>query len=134
MKTRKVRKPSKKSTTGHIINFFLTLINTIKIYHWKTTSYSQHKATDDLFSKLQDNVDKFMEVYLGKNPRFKTNDVGSIHLTCCDNLRDLKTLIEKCIKKLPLIDLSPSNDTDLLNIRDEILADLNQFLYLLTLK
>ena len=30
--------------------------------------------------------------------------------------------------------LHPEHDTDLLSIRDEILADLNQFLYLFTLK
>ena len=30
--------------------------------------------------------------------------------------------------------ISSINDTDLLNIRDEILGDMNQFLYLLTFK
>jgi DNA-binding ferritin-like protein len=43
---------------------FLSLLNTVKIYHWKTYSYATHKATDELYSKLNENIDRFMEVLL----------------------------------------------------------------------
>ena len=32
----------------------------IKLFHWKTHSYSTHKATDELYSKLNDDIDKFV--------------------------------------------------------------------------
>ena len=31
------------------------MLNTIKLYHWKTYSYATHKATDDLYSKIGEN-------------------------------------------------------------------------------
>ena len=45
---------------------FLEILNTIKLFHWKTHSYATHKATDELYSKINDNVDTFVEVLLGK--------------------------------------------------------------------
>ncbi len=56
-----------------------------------------------------------------------------------DNLSEKKavTFVKQCIKILngPLVEgLDPKKDTDLFNIRDEMLGDLNQLLYLFTLK
>ncbi len=42
------------------------MLNTIKLYHWKTTSYSEHKATDELHERLSGHIDTFVEVLLGK--------------------------------------------------------------------
>ena len=33
---------------------FMEILMMIKLYHWKTHSYSTHKATDELYSKLND--------------------------------------------------------------------------------
>ena len=51
---------------AHIVKTFLEMLNMIKLYHWKTKSYSQHKATDDLHSSLSSSVDTFVEVLMGK--------------------------------------------------------------------
>ena len=76
------RKPNKKSVTkrnmsskhGSLSAFqkeitvvFLEMLLMIKLYHWKTTSYATHKATDELYSKLNENIDSFIEVLLGKS-------------------------------------------------------------------
>ena len=42
------------------------MLNVVKIYHWKTFSYATHKATDELYEELNENIDKFVEVLLGK--------------------------------------------------------------------
>lgn len=96
--------------------------------------YSRHKATDHLVSKLDDSIDKFVEVYIGKYGRPNLNSkTGRITLR---NFNDkeapvlLKQAIDWMTHKLPM--LLKKTDTDLLNIRDEILADLNQTLYLFT--
>lgn len=118
---------------------FMEILMMIKLYHWKTHSYSTHKATDDLYSKLNENIDKFMEVLLGKT-EIRTNLLNCRKISLIDltSHEQLKREIEKC--KSYLINLSENSfllkmaNTDLLNIRDEILGDLNQFLYLLTFK
>ena len=113
----------------------LTLRNQVKIYHWETRVFARHKATDELIDKLDDNIDKFVEVYIGKYGRPNLNlRTGTIRIR---NFNDqeapalLKQAINWMTTKLPK--LLKSTDTDLLNIRDEILADLNQSLYLFTL-
>ena len=49
-----------------IVPTFLHMLNTVKLYHWKTTSFSTHKATDELYGTLNEQLDKFVEVMLGK--------------------------------------------------------------------
>ena len=45
---------------------FLTILNSVKLFHWKTYSYPTHKATDELYTKLNEHIDEFVEVMLGK--------------------------------------------------------------------
>jgi len=121
--------------SGEIVNLMLTLRNQVKIYHWETKNFARHKATDDLVDKLDDNIDKFVEVYIGKYGRPSLNSrTGSIRIRNFND-QEAPVLLQQAINwmttKLPSL-LKPS-DTDLLNIRDEILADLNQTLYLFTL-
>ena len=122
--------------SGEIVNLMLTLRNQVKIYHWETMQYARHKSTDDLVDKLDDSIDKFVEVYIGKYGRPKlTPRTGTIRLRNYDDVQAPALLNEAIIwmtNRLPA--LLSKNDTDLLNIRDEILADLNQTLYLFTLQ
>ena len=118
--------------SAEIVNIMLTLRNQIKIYHWETMSFSRHKATDQLVEKLDDAIDTFVEVYIGKYGRPNlTARTGRIQLR---NYKDeeaatlLKEGVDWMSEKLPKL-LKPS-DTDLLNIRDEILGHLNQTIYL----
>jgi DNA-binding ferritin-like protein len=39
---------------------FLEMLNIVKLYHWNTTMYSQHQATDELYSSLNNSVDEFI--------------------------------------------------------------------------
>lgn len=115
--------------------FFFTMREQIKLYHWQTKSYPRHKATDAVIDSLDTSIDKYVEVYMGKYGRMKmTSANSSIHVS---NLSE-KTIIRfihKCIQYLQttLVKKLKETDTDLLNIRDEMLAELNQLLYLFTL-
>jgi DNA-binding ferritin-like protein len=118
---------------------FFEMLLMVKLFHWKTHSHSIHKATDELYSKLNDDIDKFIEVLLGKTgSRIDLMRHKTISLIDLNSPDQLKTKIESF--KSYLVDLtnnkglSSMSNTDLLNIRDEILADMNQFLYLLTFK
>ena len=45
---------------------FFEMLLMVKLFHWKTTSYATHKATDELYAKLNLDIDSFIEVLLGK--------------------------------------------------------------------
>ena len=119
---------------------FLEMLNNIKLYHWKTYSYATHKATDDLYASLGTNIDKFVEVLLGKAQNRIKMRTKNIPIKDMNSPQEFKREIESY--KSYLVNLSNNKalgaggmtNSDLLNIRDEILADLNQFLYLFTFK
>jgi hypothetical protein len=131
--TRKTRTSNQKSK---IVVFFLEMLNMIKLYHWKTRSYPQHKATDELYEKLSENIDRFVEVLLGKDQS---------RLTLLEKKKNLSEGNGKDAFQDRLLEnrafligfdryFDEDKDRDLLNIRDEILADVNQFLYLMSFK
>jgi DNA-binding ferritin-like protein len=112
--------------------FFELQIN-IKTFHWLTKSYPKHKATDKLYDSLNDNIDKFIEVYIGKyeRPIIKHESIAFKHMTDSEFIAYLKKYIAFFEKDL--VHYIKATDTDLLNIRDEIVGNINQTLYLFTL-
>ena len=141
MKTRSKRTKHNKTRRAlnsnyskqQIVIMFLQMLNTVKLYHWKTSSYAQHKATDDLYANLNTNIDTFVETMLGKTgDRVNLTGVKSIPLLDYSNLSSFKHEIEKYKQFLINMKLNATNNSDLLNIRDEIVGNLNHFTYLLT--
>ena len=129
-KTQKRRYNTKRSFDKEITITFFEMLLMVKLYHWRTHSFATHKATDNLYKSLNEHMDKFIEVLLGKTgSRMNFSDKKSIQLIDIESPVKLKQRIEAFKKYLSNI---PIKDTDLLNIRDEILSDLNQFTYLLT--
>ena len=118
------------------VHFFFTMRNQIKLYHWQTYMYSRHKATDDVVKSLDEHIDLFVEVFMGKYGRMKLS--GKTARFDLENLTDKSSVkfIKQCIAYLlgPISEGLKETDTDLFNIRDEMLGDLNQLLYLFTLK
>ena len=117
------------------VQFFLIMRNQIKLYHWQTGLYSRHKGTDDIVKALDENIDKYVEVYMGKYGRPKMNSrTSTLHLKNFSE-KNAVAFVKACIREL--IEEVPKGlkktDTDLVNIRDEMLSDLNQLLYLFTL-
>ena len=117
---------------------FFEMLLLIKLFHWKTYSYATHKATDDLYSKFNENMDHFIEVLLGKTGlRIDLINKKTIALYDLNNKTQLINKINSF--KNYLVELNNNkamklmSNADLLTIRDEILADTNQFLYLLSL-
>lgn len=135
-KTRTNRGGEKRYSQQKIVTMFLQMLNTIKLYHWKTTSHAEHKATDDLYANVNTSVDSFVETMLGKTGG-RVNLTGTKHLPLMDytNVSDFKKEVETYKKFLIGMDESTLKDnSDLMGIRDEMLGFLNQFTYLLTFK
>jgi hypothetical protein len=118
---------------GSIVTEMLTIRNQIKVYHWQTKSFSRHTATDGLTAKLDELIDTFVETYMGKYGRPKVSGAikvsnfseGAAKSFVAQKRRYLEVELPRKIKP---------TDTDLLNIRDEILGELNKVLYLFTLQ
>jgi len=115
---------------NEITKFFFTVQHINKLYHWNTLSYSRHKASDEFNEKLLEIIDRFIEVFIGRynlKPR-----VSKIQL---DNLSD-EDIIEFYKRGRDYIQTFDQSfkDTELLNIRDELLAEINQTLYLFNLR
>lgn len=120
----------------NIVTKLLTYQNQIKILHWQTTSYSEHKALDGIYESLEASIDEFIETFMGKYGRIISQTTFNLTLENYKNMapQNLMTEIENyLITELPTM-LNAKTDTDLLNIRDEMLGSVNQTKYLLTLK
>jgi DNA-binding ferritin-like protein len=117
------------------------MLRLVKLYHWNTTSYSHHHATDELYERMNEKMDRFTEVYMGKDGkrigqwnedmRRTFGDCASSSSSKCfaktaHTFREFLIHLDHC--------LDPTRDSDLLNIRDDLLADVNQFLFLYTLR
>ncbi len=117
-----------------IVPIFMEFANQIKLYHWKTKSYARHKATDKFLQLFNEKFDRLIETIMGSKDK-RVYDKFKLTLTTHDD----KTIID-CVKNFRLFlnkdfnTLVDKKDTDLLNIRDEFLADTNRMLYLFTLK
>ena len=117
------------------IHFFLQLRTQIKLYHWQTRVYARHIATDKILEELDDAIDSFVEIYLGKYGRNKLtggNATLSLHnLTEAGAVRLLKHAVKYLLG--PLTKSLKEQDKDLANLRDEIMGHLHQLLYLFSL-
>jgi DNA-binding ferritin-like protein len=106
-----------------------------KFMHWQTTGDAKHRAYGDIYDTLGDLIDSFTEAMMGKygRPEFESEfalmfqDLKSLSLqNFMDGITDFLVSITEM--------LDPKYDTDLLNLRDEMLAAINKLKYLLTLK
>lgn len=120
----------------HIVTYFLTLQSNIKLYHWMTTSYPRHIASDKLLHELSEQIDKFVEVYIGKygHPKLSAKDLSTSLTLSTD--QSIVTLLNKTLSYL-LTECSTyvkKDDVDLLTIRDDMVASINQAKYLFALR
>jgi len=125
----------------YIMLSFLMFLNQIKLYHWQTFNFARHKATDELYSELNDLIDKFIEVLQGKtifqNKKYRItlNGKNSIPLKNITDdeayklISSIKTFLESDQTLLSILNSS----TDLTNIRDEMLASINKISFLFSL-
>jgi hypothetical protein len=115
------------------ITKLLTLQNQLRIHHWQTASYAEHKALGNAYEGLDALIDTFVETYMGIYGK-DTEAKRTLELFGFEKahpMQVIKYFENYLVNELPN-DLK-EEDTDLLNIRDEMLALLNKTKYLLTL-
>ena len=105
----------------------------LKLFHFQTTKYGAHKASDGYLEKYLQNMDKFLEVaqgVYGKLTLKKYTLSGTAHSddNITKHLDGMNSYLREKIN--PILD----NNTELINIRDELIGDIQQLKYLLTFK
>ena len=115
----------------NLASTFLGFVSQIHVFHWLTTSYAQHQALGGLYDGIHDLADDFMEVYMGKYGRNIGNNSASILNYDASNAIETIKAFEAFL--ISLTGQFQETDTDLLNIRDEMLALVHKTQYLLTL-
>jgi hypothetical protein len=118
----------------NFITNLLTMHNQFKVYHWQTQkkpgSFAQHNAFGTAYDDLTDKIDDFIEIYQGKRGVIMGKNGFNLNLKNLDD--NPNAFIEEFINYLTVhvTDvLDPKADTDLLNLRDEMLGILNQTKY-----
>lgn len=129
---------TKKSSAPLLAHELLRTLVELKIYHWSTTSFARHKASDQCFTTLQTLTDQFMEVFLGQNAQarkgFQSDLTANPMLTVAMKAAAADRGMEARLLRLEqLLRASRFTATDLQNIRDEMLSAVHTCLYLFTL-
>ena len=120
---------------SEIILTLVEIQTQFRFLHWQTTSHPKHEAYGMIYEKLDDLIDDFTEACMGKHGRPKY--IGGYQINGMDAKEmDLQSFIdETCNFLISLTDhFDPKKDSDLLNLRDEMLHGINKLKYLLTLK
>lgn len=121
---------------GEIAMIFLAFRNQLKIYHWQTTSYARHKASDRLISSITEQIDRFMETLQGSRDTRLVLTSQSCTISFNNQKDDNATEILVAFKEWlsdGLSSILQPFDKDLSNIRDEMLGSVNQTIYLFSL-
>ena len=129
----KTQTPSSK--TSQVASRVLQNMTQAKLLHWQTNSYSEHKALDNFFEEFIEISDTLIESIMGKYGRPEFDPEFALMF------QDIKSLsIQNFMDGITEFLVSFSDqldsryDTDLLNIRDEMLGLINKSKFLLTLK
>ena|ERR1044071_2565975 len=106
----------------------------MKTFHFQTKFYSRHKATDSYLKKFLKQFDKFTEIVIGYGIHklsLQKIDIQCDTLTDENIIEDLSSFTDKIINDFyPKIKSYP----DLVNIITDMIANINQFKYLLNFK
>jgi hypothetical protein len=122
-----------KSLERSIDEYFVSLLcfqAQLKIMHWGTDSYSQHKAYMKTYDSVDAGLDALVESYQGYHGLI---DFGSscefISFTNVEVNSWLESMIE-CLNTIR----GKFKESDLQNLSDELITGISKLKYLLTLK
>jgi hypothetical protein len=131
------------SESSAFLRTLLYFQNQIRLYHWSTKIYSRHVASGDLYQKMDNFLDKFVEIYQGKFNgghlsgipfKYEKLDIELYNLTdegivVC--LNDFKSLLVEDLH-VWLSNMPNHTNFDLKTLVDDLMGDVNKTLYLFT--
>jgi Family of unknown function (DUF5856) len=116
------------------INFLIGIHSQLKIFHWQTKAYSRHNAFAMTRDALEESMDDFVEQAMGQYGRFKLDDeTKTIELVNISDVKPEEMIETICQSFVQWTNSIDEKDTNLLNLRDEMLGLFQKLKYLLTL-
>jgi hypothetical protein len=109
--------------------------NQFRFLHWQTFGDAKHRAYGEIYDTLGDLIDSFTESMMGKYGRPEFDSEFSIMFQDIKSM-NIQNFLDGITEFLVGMtdQLDSRYDTDLLNLRDEMLSGINKLKYLLTLK
>ena len=119
------------------LTILLGTLNQLKVDHWQTKSYAEHKALGKAYKALDGLFDRFIELVYGREgiPAL-TSNAGSVYRATFEPynegmLKRYATLMKEVVEHVYEV---AGNSGDLKNIADEIEGEFNHLLYRLQQK
>jgi hypothetical protein len=112
---------------NQLVHLLFTLQLTNKLYHWNTTQYRRHLVTDQFQTILVEWIDRFVETYIGKynkKPRVSSIDIPVLS---DENSLEMFEITRRTLEQMDQF----IRDSELLALRDDLVAHMNQTIYLL---
>lgn len=106
----------------------------MRVNHWMTQSFAEHKAFGAIYEALDGQIDEFMETYIGIFGRDDENKSFKLEIEAYKSQSSTKSCITEFEKFLEDLSDEIKGEKDLLNMRDSILGEVSHLRYLLTLK
>lgn len=124
--------------TTNLAAILLNWRTNVKFYHWNTISYARHVATDNFVGTLDTAIDSIIEKYIARYGR-PTGETAQhkVRPLSVDILNDqnapaaMKAFASWLQKEFPKY--VSQADTDLINLRDDLLGHTENLIYLMTL-
>lgn len=133
--------PAKENPVNLIVHEVLSHTAQIKLLHWQTHSFAEHKALDGLFNDFIDLTDGLVESIMGKYGRpILGEQMGNFTVVdyknpeSPDGLNVFMDKLYSCYSDRCKSCFSAEKDSEILNIIDEIIAIIDKTKYLLSLK
>ena len=104
----------------------------VRIFHWQTKSYARHEALGKFYESFDDLLDNFVETYQGIFGRI--GFAQSLELKNLEDSTNLENIFNNAIAILRNEAPDIDEHSDLINIRDEMIGQMDRLKYLLTLE
>lgn len=118
----------------NVISPLIQFQQQLRIFHWQTRSFAEHEAFGKTYEVMDDLIDTFVETYMGRFGRSVPNLTFHILLEPLSSDDVVDKSLNSFTDYLKNMEIEISGETDLLNIRDEMLGAVHKLNYLLTLK
>lgn len=129
---KKALAPPVQALWTRLFQDLFTFENELRLYHWSTSSYARHKASDELYSFLHEWMDRFVEALAGGTPEGTLRRLPpamGVNLQCWTE-DTAAGRVDAFAKSLAGLELPPA----LASLRDDLDVVLLRTLYLFRLK
>lgn len=118
---------------GDAMAFALNLSAQLKLWHWQTSTHTTHEILGDMYDKVDEELDKFVELVVGAYG-ICAEDYVVAELEPFQSKAQVIATIESWIENLSDPSSVFSDNTDIASVRDNIMGILRRGVYLLNME